>query len=485
VNESTATPTIQVDGSANLTFTGQVTSPDDEGLIKTGTGTLSLNNATNNYVGATTISGGTLSTNALTNGGLASGIGAASVDSSNLVIQNSARLQYTGATTSTNRGFTLGIGGIDVTTAATTVTIGGAAVGTGGLTKLGDGTLILSGTNTYTGGTRVAAGTLRAGSTVAFGATNQLMTVDAAATLDLAGLNNTVGALSGSGSVTLGSATLTAHGNNGSFSGAISGPGGFIKGSSGAQTFVGCNNTYTGATTIQGLLVVDCLANGGVASGIGASSNASSSLVFGGSMLRYTGGTVTTDRGFTLQSTGQIDVNNAATTLTFTGTVTGAGQLQKYGAGTLILTGNNNNSGGVNVQAGILRAGSATAFGTGSYTLVNRAGAVLDLNGFNMSATALSGGGAAGGNINLGSGTLTITTGGATYSGLITGTGGLVMTGAGTQALLGCDSSYTRGTTLNGGQLQVGCLANGGINSSIGASSNAASNLIVNNAVLN
>ena len=487
VNGGAGTPTIQVDGTANFTFTGQVTSPDDEGLVKTGTGTLSLDNATNNYVGVTTISGGTLSTNALANGGLASGIGAASTASSNIILQSGGRLQYSGGTVSTNRGFTVGAGGgrIGVATAGTVLTVSGTAAGTGGLTKDGDGTLILSGTNSYTGGTRVTAGTLQAGSTAAFGATNQLLTVDAGARLDLANLNNTVGALIGGGLVTLGSATLSSRGNNGIFSGTISGSGGFTKGSGGTQTFTGCNNSYTGATTIQGLLIVDCLANGGVNSGIGASSNASSSLVFLGSMLRYTGDTVTTDRGFTLQSTGQIDVNNSAITLTFTGTVTGAGQLQKYGAGTLVLTGNNNNSGGVNVQAGILRAGSATAFGTGSYTLANVASAVLDLNGYNMSTNVLSGGGAAGGNIQLGTGNLTLTGGTATYAGLITGTGSLTKAGGGTQALLGCDSDYTGGTSITGGQLNVQCLTNGGVNSSIGASSSDASNLVVNNANLN
>ena len=486
VNGGADTPTVQVDGTANLTFTGQVTSPDDEGLVKTGTGTLSLDNASNNYVGVTTVSAGTLSTNALADGGLVSGIGAASAASSNIVLQSGGRLQYTGGTTSTDRGFTLGAGGgrIAIEPALTTLTIGGAAVGTGGFTKDGDGTLILSGANTYTGGNRVTAGTLRAGSTTAFGATNNLMTVDAGAALDLAGLNNTVGALSGGGAVTLGSATLTAVGSNGTFSGSISGTGGFTKGNGFTQTFVGCNNSYTGATTIQGVLVVDCLANGGAASGIGASSSASSSLVLQGGRLQYTGDTVTTNRGFTLSSLSQVDVNNAATTLTFTGTLTGAGGLQKWGAGTLVLSGNNTNSGGVNVVAGTLRAGSATAFGTGAYTLTNAAGAVLDLNGFTMSASVLSGGGGAGGTVQLGSGTLTVGGANGNFAGLITGTGGFVKTGGGTQYLSGCNSNFTGGTSVTGGILQVQCLTNGGANSSIGASSNAASNLVVNNGVL-
>ena len=51
------------------------------------------------------------------------------------------------------------------------------------------------------------------------------------------------------------------------------------------------NSTYTGVTTINGgVLGVDKLANGGMASSIGASSNAAANLVIGnGSTLRYTG----------------------------------------------------------------------------------------------------------------------------------------------------------------------------------------------------
>ena len=489
VNGGSDIPTIQVDGTANLTFTGQITSPDDEGLLKAGSGTLSLDNATNNYIGVTTVSAGTLSTNALADGGFASGIGASSNASANLVIQNGARFQYTGATTAIDRGFTVGAGGgrVAVAAAATELTVGGGVVGTGGLTKDGDGTLILSGTNSYTGGTRVSAGTLRAGSTSAFGATTNLMTIDPGATLDLAGLNNQVGALAGTGRVLLSGAILTTGGANGTFSGTMSGAGGFTRAAGGTQTITGCTNDYTGVTTVaaSGGLIVDCLSNGGVASGIGASGNAASNLVFAGGTFRYDGATVVTDRGFTLQATSNVNVYNAATTLTFTGTVTGAGVLQKQGDGTLVLSGNNNYSGGTLVSAGTLRAGSATALGSGGgFSLSSAAGAVLDLNGFNFTVTALAGGGTAGGEVRLGGATLTITNGGA-YNGLITGAGNIVKAGGGgTETFGGCANSYSGSTTITSGALVVQCLSNGGTNSSIGASSNAASNLILTNATL-
>jgi fibronectin-binding autotransporter adhesin len=80
-------------------------------------------------------------------------------------------------------------------------------IGSGGLTKLGNGTLTLSGTNTYSGTTIVSGGTLKVyeaalppSSTVAIAATG---------VLDLAGTSNTVDNLSGKGMVSNGVLTVT------------------------------------------------------------------------------------------------------------------------------------------------------------------------------------------------------------------------------------------------------------------------------------
>ena len=482
--------TIQItDGNANLTFSGVVSGPDDAGFIKTGAGTLTLANAANTYTGVTTVSGGTLSVNTLANGGVASGIGAATADPANLVLQNAGGLQYTGGTVASDRGLTLGTGNgrIGVSNAATTLTLSSAAIGSGGLIKEGTGTLLLSGTNLYAGGTTITAGTLRAGSAQAFGSQTALLTVNAGATLDLAGFANKVGALAGGGAVTLGSATLTSGGVNGTFTGAISGSGGFFQSAGGTQTIVGCNNNYTGATTVSGgTLSVNCIANGGVASGIGASSGASANLVLTNGNLIYTGTSTSTNRGFTLGGTGTLTVSDPTATLQFSGAVVGTGALQKAGAGTLVLSGVNTYTGGTSITAGILRAGSTSAFGTGGFTLANTAGATLDLAGFNNTVGYLNGGGALGGNITLGSATLTLNwpSGIANYAGAISGSGGLVKNGGVTQILSGCGSSYTGSTTINGGAIEVACLANGGSNSAIGASSASASNLALNGGTL-
>ena len=480
---------------ANLTFGGLVTSSDGANFTKGGAGTLTLSNDNNNYTGITTVTGGLLSVDTLTNGGIASGIGAAGSASANLVL-NGGGLQYTGATTAINRGFTLGTSGgsIDVADAATTLTISGTAVGAGGaLTKRGSGTLVLSGTNTYNGGTTVTGGTLRAGSTQAFGGTGTMTLANTAGvTLDLNNFDNTISALNGGGAnggnVTLGSATLRIAGGNGSYAGVISGTGGIWRTNGGNQTFSGCNNTYTGVTSLSGsTLSVDCLANGGLASGIGASSNASSNLVFDSGALNYTGGTVTTDRGFRLNSgDSSISVANAGTTLTFSGPAIGGGGLVKSGAGTLVLTGSNTYTGNTTVSGGVLRAGATNAFGpSGHMVLNNTAGALLDLAGFNTTVTSLIGGGTTGGNIALGSGTLTINSVDTrSYAGAISGTGNLVKAGAGTQTLTGCNNSYSGTTSINAGVLEVSCLNNGGVNSSIGASGSTPANLVVNGGTL-
>ena len=485
---------IQVEAGRTVEFSGLVTSPDDAGLTKTGWGTLVLSNAANDYVGVTTITqtsagNSTLSVNTLSDGGVASGIGAASSDAANLVISNGARLQYTGGTVAIDRGFTLaaGQGGIDVANAATTLTIGGVATGAGSFFKDGAGTLILSGTNSYTGDTTVNAGILRAGSARAFGAGGRFMTVNSGATLDLGGFDIGVAAIIGGGQIDLGGRTLTTGGAGGLFTGRITGTGGYTRTGGFTQILNGCNNDYTGVTTIGGALSIDCIANGGQASGIGASSSASSNLVFAGGTLVYTGASVSTDRGFAMTGNGNLNVFNAGTTLEFSGNIAGAGQLNKDGAGTLLLSGSNKAAGNFRVINGTLQAASTTALGSGWVSLDDTAGVLLDLDGFNNNVLYLIGGGATGGNIALDGATLTINNGGGAgviYGGAISGSGGLIKNGGSFQQLSGCASSYGGTTVINGGILSVSCLGDGGANSSIGSSSAAASNLVLSGGTL-
>src|SRR5262249_12718109 len=128
-------------------------------------------------------------------------------------------------------------------------TISGTA---GTLRKTGDGTVILSGVNSYQGNTAIDAGTLRPGSGTAFG-NNSAVTLanTAGATMDLNGFNISIGSLAGGGTtggnVTLGTGTLTTGGNNASttYGGIISGTGALIKTGGSTFTFTG-GNTYSG-----------------------------------------------------------------------------------------------------------------------------------------------------------------------------------------------------------------------------------------------
>ena len=122
--------------------------------------------------------------------------------------------QYTGATARTDRNFTINAGQtatFDVSNSGANLTISGASTATSGsLTKLGAGTLTLTGANLYTGATQVGAGTLTAGAANALGSTTSIA-VGTGGTLLLSG-NTTTDRINNSASVNLaaGSAFMTA-----------------------------------------------------------------------------------------------------------------------------------------------------------------------------------------------------------------------------------------------------------------------------------
>jgi autotransporter-associated beta strand protein len=81
-------------------------------------------------------------------------------------------------------------------------------------------------------------------------------------------------------------------------------------------------------------------------------------------------------------------------TLTLTGNITesgGAHSITKTGNCTVTLSGNNTFSGGTTVNAGTLMMGSATALGAATGNLTVNTGGTLDLNGNNLTVGALSG----------------------------------------------------------------------------------------------
>lgn len=118
------------------------------------------------------------------------------------------------------------------------------------LTKAGDGTLILSRHNVYTGATLITEGTLQTGITDAFTQSSNIA-ISNGAQLALGGFDQHINALSGSGDISLGSATLFLNNTEDNrFAGQISGDGGVTKSGNGSLTVTG-DSTYTGTTTIN------------------------------------------------------------------------------------------------------------------------------------------------------------------------------------------------------------------------------------------
>ncbi|MFO0935528.1 MAG: autotransporter-associated beta strand repeat-containing protein [Gemmataceae bacterium] len=150
---------------------------------------------------------------------------------------------------------------------------------------------------------------------------------------------------------------------------------------------------------------------------------------------------------------GTIDFASSSSTA-FANAISGVGNVTKSGTGVVVLSGNNTYTSSTTVNAGTLRAGSATAFGNNASAIVNNGG-TLDLNGISLSVGSLSSGGGTTGVVTLGSGTLTM--GGdnssTTFGGTVSGSGGLVKLGNGTQIFSGTNS-YTGTTTVNAGILQ-------------------------------
>ena len=84
-------------------------------------------------------------------------------------------------------------------------------------------------------------------------------------------------------------------------------------------------------------------------------------------------------------------------------------------------------------------------------------GAVLDLNNQNQTIASLSGGGPSGGNVALGSGTLTLgnSSTSSIYQGIISGNGGSLIKLGSVFLVLSGVNTYTGTTTISGGTLQL------------------------------
>ena len=186
---------------------------------------------------------------------------------------------------------------------------------TGGLTKSGAGTLVISALNAQTGGTNINEGTVMLTPLGRLAANNTAFVLRQGATLDLNGTSmlvgtaSAIGSFNGAGRITNGSSSPAVlaigsgtTGGTGTFSGVIGDGVGKVSviklGTTNSMTWSGLN-TYTGSTTINGTgkITIMYLADIGQASGLGrgdATDDASNaaSLVFTGSSSTSPGGII-------------------------------------------------------------------------------------------------------------------------------------------------------------------------------------------------
>lgn len=427
--------------TASSQATGAVISGNTS-LIKSGAATFTIR-AGQTYTGSTTINAGSLT------------LGAANaLPDATTVVLNGGTLSL--ANFSDTIGSLAGAGNVSLGSGTLTTggnnastTHSGIISGTNGrLVKEGTGVFTLSGANTYTGATTINAGTLQLGAANRI-ANASAVSIAAGAVFDLNGFAETHGALNGSGSLTLGAGTLTVGSGNasGSFSGVISGTGGFVKSGTGIQTLSGVN-TYSGVTSITGGILSLNTANAlSSASAVTMSANTTLGLNGFNQTIGSLAGSGTTALGSAALVTGG---NNSNTT--YSGVISGTGTLTKAGTGILTLSGVNTFSGAINVNTGTLAFSGSNRL-TGGNAVTLNAGATT-----NLANTAQAFGSLAGaGNVTLGSGTLTAGGNNAStsFDGILGGTGRFAKTGTGTLTLNGVNT-YTGATTVSGGTLAIG-----------------------------
>jgi len=147
----------------------------------------------------------------------------------------------------------------------------------------------------------------------------------------------------------------------------ISGTGGITKTGTSALILTTAKSDYTGATIVNGgTLEVSALADGGLASSIGAAGVVASNLVINNSTLRVNNVNTATNRGITLTGDATINIPLANSFAVLKGIIAGTGKLIKTGVGQLSVTygGPTTYSGGTVVKAGTIAMGTYnTTFG--------------------------------------------------------------------------------------------------------------------------
>ncbi|MDD3321413.1 MAG: autotransporter-associated beta strand repeat-containing protein [Paludibacter sp.] len=160
LNENVSPASILIESSETYSFGGTGSITGIGKLTKNGSAKAILGNS-NTYTGKTFLNEGTLEFATLSDGGLASPIGAATNSSTNIIF-NGGEMSITGVSQSTNRGMTLNTNGgtLTIGNSSSTLTMSGKITGVGKFTKDGSGKIALSTANDYRGGTLVKRGSI-------------------------------------------------------------------------------------------------------------------------------------------------------------------------------------------------------------------------------------------------------------------------------------------------------------------------------------
>ncbi|MFM7243616.1 MAG: beta strand repeat-containing protein, partial [Planctomycetaceae bacterium] len=306
---TSAGTTLVFNRADDSTYAGAVSGPAV--LRKSGAGTLTLTGSSS-HTGGTVLAGGTAalgSADALGSSGTISFVGGAIQYSAANTADYSARIS-----SGSGQAFVIDTNGRNVAYAT------GLAGAGNTLTKLGAGTLSLSGTGSFTGPTRIVAGTLDLASTAALaGSTLDMNAADSGTlSLSLSGSTYSVGGLQGSRSIDVGSNALAAgsNGQSTTYDGVLSGAGGFTKTGSGTMLLT-ATQAYLGTTAVNGGTLRVTVSNQLAATG---------SLSLGGSNATFDIGSTTQTLATMTTGNGGVFTNMA---------VTGSG-------GALVLTGPGN-----------------------------------------------------------------------------------------------------------------------------------------------
>jgi len=473
-------------------------------INKTTAGTVTLSGIPINATGGVNIREGVLATDAGFGGATGVISFGAAADASNPA--TSGTLRYTGDLTTGVVArpvlVTEGGGTVDVVNPAAVVTLGGVASGPGSLVKSGPGRLILSNANTYSGGTTVAGGVLQVGDGIGGGSLAGNVSINAGATLAFSRSDAAAtfpGNITGAGGVSvLGPGTTT-------FSGSLShtGPTSVAAGTlrlppanlaGPAAVAAGATLSVVNPANAAGTLSVPSL-NLGDGSTVrfeldqGTLAAAPLIAVTGNNGLVLDGAAHTLDivnqKTIPVGTTTLIDYSGAAITSGFTLSSLPArtqGGLVYNTAATridLVVTGSDTIRWGGQVNANWDQGSAVNVGGTQNFRLFSSNAATNfiqnDVVTFDDTATGST---AVNLNTTLEPSTVNVDNAAKTYTfqggGGIGGSAALVKSGTGSLTILTANS-YTGGTTVNGGTLNIG---NGGSTGDIG------SGPLVNNATV-